>query len=469
MTAPHRKAPMFRRLFGAAAGALIACAVHAADRPHIVIVLADDLGWRDTGFHGAQVKTPNLDRLAAGGAVLNALYVQTYSSQTRAALLTGRYPMRYGLQTFSIARTAGYGLPKEERTVAQSLRDKGYRTAFVGDWRLGHAQPDLWPTRRGFDQFYGSLAGAVESVIRKGAKTDWRRGEKPAADAGYVTDLVANEAVAVIRRHDVSAPLFLVAAFNAPAHYEEVPRDLREGLKAVEDDTRRSYLAAVAGFDRALGTIAAELERRQMTGDTLLLLLSDNGGAVPLRFPTGDADVRRPAADNGMFREGRGSLYEGGVRGVALASWPGRLAPGTVVTESLHVTDLAATVLALGGGEPDAQRPLDGADVWPVLAQRKKTPHRELLLHMDEFRGAIRIGEWKLIVHAAMPAKTELYDIANDPEEAENAAGTYPDRVKALQERLDAFAYDMAPSLYLDALGTAASPALWRANPPRRD
>ena len=333
------------------AAALAACSVHAAERPNIVIVIADDLGWRDVGFHGAQVKTPNLDRLASGGAGLNAMYVQPYSSQTRAALLTGRYPMRYGLQSLSIGRNAAYGLPKEERTVAQALHEKGYRTAFVGDWRLGHAQPEFWPTRRGFETFYGSLAGSSESVVRKGAKTDWRRGEKPAVDAGYVTDLVAAETVAVIRKHDTSAPLFVVASFNAPAHYEDVPRELRESLKTVEDDTRRSYLAAVAGFDRALGAILAELERRQMSGSTLVVVLSDNGGAVPLRFATGDADVRRPAADNGTYREGKGSLYEGGVRAVAVASWPGRIPPGTVVTEPLHATDLGATVMALGDGQ----------------------------------------------------------------------------------------------------------------------
>ena len=469
MTAPRRYSTAIRRLLGALAAALAACSVHAAERPNIVIVIADDLGWRDVGFHGAQVKTPNLDRLASGGAVLNAMYVQPYSSQTRAALLTGRYPMRYGLQSLSIGRNAAYGLPKEERTVAQALHEKGYRTAFVGDWRLGHAQPEFWPTRRGFETFYGSLAGSSESVVRKGAKADWRRGEKPAVDAGYVTDLVAAETVAVIRKHDTSAPLFVVASFNAPAHYEDVPRELRESLKTVEDDTRRSYLAAVAGFDRALGAILAELERRQMSGSTLVVVLSDNGGAVPLRFATGDADVRRPAADNGNHREGKGSLYEGGVRAVAVASWPGRIPAGTVVTESLHATDLGATIMALGDGQPDAQRPLDGMDVWPVIAQRKQTPHKELLLHVDDFQGAIRIGEWKLIVRAALPSRTELYDIANDPEEAENAVATYPDRAKAMLDRLNAFAYDMAPSLYFEALGAAASPALWRANPPRRD
>ncbi len=439
-----------------------------AERPNIVYLLADDLGGHDVGFRGGAIRTPHLDRLAASGAILNAFYVQPHSSQTRAALLTGRYPMRYGLQTLSITRASGYGLPTEERTLAQSLKDKGYRTAFVGEWLLGHAKPEYWPTRRGFDSFYGSLSGTAESMLRKGGKTDWRRGERAVNDAGYVTELLGAEAVALVQRHDTAAPLFLVVAFNAPARYADVPKAALDSYRDVADDTRRHYSAAVTGVDAAIGEIVAALEKRKMLDDTLIVFHSDNGGAVPTRFATGDGDVRNPAADNGVFREGLGSLYEGGVRVAALAHWPGRIAPKTVVTDSLHVTDLHATLLHLAGAAVDAERRPDGVDVWPAIVERQRTPRKELLLNVEDFHGAIRVGEWKLIVHAALPARIELFDIANDPQEAENQAASYPDRVQDLLGRLNAYAYDMAPSLYLDALAPAASPAVWRANPPKR-
>jgi arylsulfatase A-like enzyme len=449
---------------------LLACAAlaAAADKPHVVYLMADDLGWRDVGFHGGEAKTPSLDRLAEGGAALNAFYVQPYSSQTRAAALTGRYPMRYGLQTLTITRASAYGLPPDERTLAQQLKEAGYRTAFVGDWLLGHAKPEYWPTRRGFDSFYGSLAGTPSGLLRKGGKPDWRRGERPVPESGYVTDLLAREAVALIRKHDAGAPLFLMVAFNAPARYAEAPPAALEAYRQVGDDTRRSYLASVSQLDAAVGAIVAALEERHLLERTLIVFHSDNGGAVPTRYTTGDGDVRRPAADNGVFREGRGSLYEGGVRAAALMHWSGQIAPKTVLTAPLHVTDVHATLLGLAGVAPHPKRKLDGIDLWPAVAQARRSERREVLLNVDEFHGAIRVGEWKLIVHAALPAQTQLFDIANDPEEAENKAATYPDRVRELLERLNAHAYEMTPSLYLEALSPAASPAAWLVNPPSR-
>ena len=467
------------RIAGSAAAAARVCAAVllalattiasalAADRPHIVYLLADDLGSHDPGFRGGSLRTPNLDRLAASGAVLNAFYVQPYSSQTRAALLTGRYPMRYGLQTLSITHANGYGLPTEERTLAQALKASGYRTAFVGEWLLGHTKAEYWPTRRGFDQFYGSLAGTGDSLLRKGTKSDWRRGERAVSEAGYVTQLLGAEAIRVIQQHDSAAPLFLVVSFNAPSRYQDVAPAALAAYPELTDDTRRHYAAAVSALDATMGEIVAALDRRKMLGDTLLVFHSDNGGAIPMRFATGDGDVRNPAADNGL-REGKGSLYEGGVRVPAILHWPGHIAAKSVVTDSLHVTDLHATLLRLAGGQPDANRPLDGIDAWPVIAERQRPARKDVLLNADDFAAAIRAGEWKLIVHAALPAKIELYDIANDPQEAENQAATYPDRVQDLLGRLNTYAYDMAPSLYLDALAPAASPAAWRANPPRR-
>jgi arylsulfatase A-like enzyme len=448
--------------------ALAAGSLHAEERPHIVYILADDLGWADVGFHGSKLRTPNLDRLAAEGAALNAFYVQPYSSQTRAALLTGRYPMRYGLQTLSIVPSSRYGLPSEERTLALALKDNGYRTAFVGNWLLGHAKPEFWPSRHGFDSFYGSLSGQVEPVLRKAAKADWRRDERPLKEDGYVTDLLARESASIVSRHDPAVPLLLVVSFNTPAQYYGAPKALLDSYRDIADDARRSYAAAVTALDGAVGQIVAALEKRQMLANTLIVFHSDNGGAVPMRFPTGETDIQQPAADNGVFREGQTSLYEGGVRVAALASWPGRIAPKTIVTEPLHVTDLYPTLLKLADATIDQPKKLDGVDVWPVIARAQRTTRKDMLLNVDDFQGAIRIGEWKLIVHAALPGKVELFDIANDPEEAENKATTYPDRVKELLGRLNDYAYDMAPSRYLEEISAGGRPLFWRANAPKR-
>jgi arylsulfatase A-like enzyme len=452
--------------------ALSAAGIACADpHPNIVYILADDLGWKDVGFHGGSIRTPNLDRLAAGGAVLNALYAQPYSTQTRAALMTGRYPMRYGLQTLSIMPSSRFGLPEEERTLGQALKEAGYSTAFIGKWQLGHARPELWPTRRGFDYFYGTLSGQVDAARKKSAKADWRRNEQPLREDGYVTTLLAKDAVRLIERHDGARPLLLLLSFTAPAAPYGAPKEFMEQYRELSDPAQRNYAAAVAALDHAVGEVFAALERHQMLGNTLIVFHSDNGGALPTKYPTGDGDVQDFAADNGIYREGRGSLYEGGVRVVALLFWDGKIKPKTTVLPLLHVTDMYATILKLAGASLEQSKKLDGMDVWPVIAEGQLSPRKQVLINVEDFGGALRIGEWKLIVYAALPGKVELFNIANDPDEAENVAGRYPERVKEMTAVLAEYAYDMAPSKYLEELAATVSsrmPLVWRHNPVRR-
>lgn len=445
----------------AAGLALLLCAVatQADDRPNIVYILADDLGWKDLGFRGGNIRTPNLDRLAAGGAVLNAFYAQPFSTQTRAALMTGRYPMRYGLQTGSILPATRYGLPEEERTLGQALKEAGYRTAFIGKWQLGHVRPELWPTRRGFDYFYGTLSGQVGFALKKTDKADWRRNEQALKEEGYVTALLAKDAARLIERQEASHPLLLVLSFTAPGTSYGAPREIVEQVRDVADPAQRSYAAAVTVLDQAVGEVLAALERRGMLDNTLVVFHSDNGGAVPTKYPTGDGDVQDFAADNGVFRDGKGSLYEGGVRVTALASWRGRIKPKTTVTDVVHVTDMYATILHLAGASLEQPKKLDGLDLWPVLADAQRSPRKE----------ERRVG--KLVVYAALPSRVELFDVSNDPEEADNVAATYPDRVKDMMTKLTSYAYDMMPSKYLEELSAAEGgrlQSLWRYNPVRR-
>lgn len=432
--------------------------VFAADKPNIVYLIADDLGNKDTGFQGGQISTPNLDKLAATGVTLKNFYVQPFSSQTRAALLTGRYPMRYGLQTMSILPSSKFGLPVEERTLAQGLREAGYRTAFIGKWQLGHARPDFWPTNRGFDYFYGTLSDEVHDRVGKNSGGDWRRNEKPVKDDGLVTQLLARDAVNQINKQDAGRPLFLVVAFNAP------------GADA-SAETGRGYGAGVAALDEAIGQLLKALEQKAMLGNTLIVFHSDNGGAIPTKFPTGDNDVKKNGANNGIYRGGMGSLYEGGVRVAALAVWPERIREKTVVTRLLHVTDMYPTLLNVAGAKIDQPKKLDGVDAWATLAEGGLSQREDILLNVEPFRGAIRAGEWKLIARTTMPSKLELFNIANDPEESQNQAEAYPDRVKTLLKQLNDFAYEMATPMYLEEIGHAKSvqtPVYWGDNPVRR-
>lgn len=209
--------PRLAPLFAAATLAFAAALPAAAPRPNIIIFLADDLGWSDVGWHGGDIATPHLDRLAAAGAKLEQFYVLPVCSPTRAALLTGRYPIRHGLQLSVVRPWAQYGLPLEERTLPQALREAGYTTAISGKWHLGHFRPEYQPTRRGFDTQYGHYNGQIDyfTHARDGGH-DWHRNDRESRDAGYSTTLIGNEAVRVVEQADPRKPFFLYVPFNAP-------------------------------------------------------------------------------------------------------------------------------------------------------------------------------------------------------------------------------------------------------------
>ena len=446
----------------------------AADAPHIVYIVADDLGWKDVGFHGGEANTPNLDALADSGARLERFYTLPNSTPTLAAVMTGRYPMRYGLQMLSILPWSTYGLPLDERLLPQALKMAGYRTAAFGQWRLGHSTRDLLPTHRGFDYFYGSH-NAVHDHYRKTDQTgkrDWYRGEKRIRERGYATTLIAREAAAFIDRHNSDRPLFMFISLPAPASPLQAPEQYLSRYGEVEEAERRAYYAMISAMDDAVGKIVSALDGKSMRENTLIVFHSDNGGAVKNKFPTGDGDVSQQVSSNGPFRNGRGSLYEGAVRVVALASWPGRIEPG-VVSERIHVTDLYPTLLMRAGAPLDAAnqvKPIDGIDMWKVIAENELSKRDEVLINVDEFRGAVMLGNWKLIAYAALPSRIEMYNVANDPSEEDDLASREPERAQQLLNRLNDFAWEMQPSKYLDDLAgarTVETPVFWGENPQR--
>ncbi len=427
-----------------------ATAQAAVQKPNILFLLIDDLGTTDVGFNGGDIKTPNIDALAKSGAKLSTFYVQPVCSPTRAALMTGRYPMRYGLQVGVVRPWAQYGLPLEERTLAQALHAAGYFTALIGKWHLGHFERDYLPTRRGFDHQYGHYNGALDyfTHIRDGG-FDWHRNDKVNRDEGYTTTLLGNEAVRLIETHDAKKkPLFLTLAFNAPhTPLQALPEHLQQ-VAHIKDKTRRTYSAMVHAVDEQIGRIVAALEKAGMLENTLIIFSSDNGG------PLGQG------ATNGRLRSGKGSLYEGGVRAAAFATWPGRIKGESDIAEPIHMVDWYPTLIARGGGTLQQKLPIDGKDIWDVLTKGAKSPHEDILFNVTPRGGALRQATWKLVLNgdnnddpdgnAKKKAKkgtrlVELFNLASDPYEKTNLAEREPERVRRLRERLEAYAAEAVP------------------------
>lgn len=407
-----------------------------ATRPNIVFILADDLGYGDVGYHESEIRTPHLDALASGGARLEQFYVQPVCSPTRAALLTGRYPIRHGLQVGVIRPWHEYGLPVDERTLAQALREAGYFTAISGKWHLGLMRPDLLPTQRGFDHQYGHYCGAIDYYKhQRDGGHDWHRNDKAVYEEGYSTDLLADEAVRLIEGHDAARPLFLYVPFNAVHSPLQAPQSYIDQYAHIKDQKRRVYAAMTSAMDDAIGRIVAAVDRRGLRERTLIVFSSDNGGPLNL------------GATNGPYRAGKGSLYEGGVRVTALANWPGRIKPGTVVDEPLHAVDWYPTLLKLAGASPQQSRPLDGYDIWGVITAGQPSPHTEILHNVNDAEGAIRRGDWKLVVHRR-PGKpqVELFNIRTDPYEKQNVADSHPEVVTQLEAALERYAGEALPS-----------------------
>jgi arylsulfatase A-like enzyme len=343
----------------------------ALPRPHIVYIVADDLGWKDVGFHGADIKTPNIDKLAEGGARLEQFYVQPMCTPTRAALMTGRYPFLYGLQTLVIPTPSKYGLPTDERLLPQALKEAGYKTVMAGKWHLGHADRKFWPRQRGFDYHYGSMVGEVDYYTHSSANIrDWYRNDQPVDEKGYVTQLWGADAAAQINAHDPQSPLFLYLAFTAPHSPYQAPAEYLDKYRNIEDPTRRAYAAMITCMDDEIGKLVSALEKKKMRENTLIVFMSDNGGNQTALL-AGDADVSKLKlpADNGPYRGGKGTLYEGGTRVAALANWPGHIKPGEV-KGMMHVVDMFPTLAGLAGAKLTGGKPLDGLDVWPTVSEQ---------------------------------------------------------------------------------------------------
>ncbi len=409
----------------------------APQHPHIVFILADDLSFKSVGYNGGEISTPTIDNLASSGAKLTNYYSLHLSTPARAALMTGRYPMRYGLQTAVLFPDEKGGLPLDERTLAQALKETGYKTYLVGKWQLGHSDKAFWPTRRGFDYAYGCLQGEIDYYKKtQNGILDWWRNEKVVSEPGYVTALLGKDAGRIISQHDVKQPMFLYLALTAPHTPYQVPQTYLDRYQQIQDPAKRAYAAMVTALDDAVADVVTALAMKGIKDDTLIVFASDNGGVLP-------------AADNSPYRGSKGSLYEGALRTAAFAVWPGKIKSGTLIGERTHVTDWYPTLVKVAGGKLEQPKAIDGFDLWPALGENKPIGRKELLVNAEQFRGAVIKDDWKLIEIAGMPSRIMLFNLKDDPSEKSDQASANPEKVKELNSLLGKYLKEQVMAQWL--------------------
>ena len=421
-----------RRMMHAAclvAGLCLSMGLSAQVRPNIVVIFADDLGWGDVGFHGGEIRTPQIDALASSGARLQRYYAYPLCNPTRAAFLTGRSPLRMGIE-----RPGDPGLPTSERTLAEALRESGYTTWICGKWHLGHRHVRQFPNARGFDHAYGCLGAGIDSMshLSGGGALDWNRNGKSVREEGHATDLIAKEAISKLEAHDRKQPFFLFLAFNAPHTPLAARDDLLESYAHIEDEARRLYAATVTQLDEAIGRVVAKLDALGLREDTIVVWASDNGGT-------------RRCADNTPLRGNKSQVFEGGVRVPAIVSWPGRIRAGAVCMQRTQVIDWMPTLLAISDSllvtkqasrEPrSARRALDGRNVGPVLLGKARPFARDFAITLGAQRAYFR-GRFKLVDDGRAQY---LYDLDTDPRETRDLASERPGLVATLDDALARF------------------------------
>lgn len=434
--------------FGGSAGAA------EPQKPNVVFILADDLGWTDLGCQGSKYyKTPNIDKLAASGLRFTNGYTCGPNCQpTRAALLSGQYGPRTGVYTVGGIDRFNWQsrplrpvdnvqkLPLDRKTVADVMRAAGYRTAMFGKWHVGQDEAHH-PAKRGFDEAIVSMGKHFDFVTQP--KVEYPKG-------AYLADFLTDQAVGFIKQNK-DKPFFLyLPHFGVHAPHEAKP-DLIAKFKdqpAAGGHQNPTYAAMIASVDESVGRVLAALDELKLSENTVVIFSSDNGGVggyVREGIKKG-GDV----TDNAPLRSGKGSLYEGGVRVPWIVRWPGKVAPGTTDTPIISV-DLLPTLLELSGGKAPEKQPLDGVSmVGCFTSGGKQAPARDLFWHFPGYlgagpgmwrttpAGAVRSGDWKLIEFFETGAK-ELYDLRADESQKTNLAEKHPDKVKELHEKLVAW------------------------------
>ncbi len=408
-----------------------------------MVILNDDLGWGDVGYHGSDIQTPTIDGLARRGVELNRYYTYSICSPTRAALMSGHSSLETGVDG-PIA--SAESLPAQLKLLPQHLKDLGYQTTMIGKWHLGKAKADYMPFNRGFEYYYGFLGGFIDHYTHTDVtgKLDWQRNGQPVTEAGHSTDLMTEDAVRQIKGRDKTKPLFMYLAYDAPHTPLQAPDDYVARNAHIADPGRRVYAAMVQHMDAQLARVLATLDDEGMAQDTLVVWASDNG---PLNGGSGSS---------GGLRGSKGTAFEGGQRVPAVAYWPGHLQGGRKLDTVVTVLDWFPTLIRLAAGTVPVDPLLVGRDVMPTLRGAEQAPGAEMVLgnHLVRAKGYAESAyrfPWKLVrlpvltpasgASAPQPtgARTELlFNVVTDPQEASNVAAAHPDIVQRLRADLDA-------------------------------
>jgi len=279
---------------------------------------------------------------------------------------------------------------------------------------------------------------------------DWFRDNEPVREEGYSTILLGNDAVKLIGEHDAATPLYLYLTFNAPHTPYQAPKEYLDRYPGIADPSRRAYAAMITAMDDQIARVLDALDKKHMRDNTLVVFHSDNGGVRDAMF-AGELDMSKVVIpnDNGPYRNGKGSLYEGGTRVVALLQWPGHVDAGVQNDQIAHAVDMYPTLAGLAGASLSKCKPLDGVDVWPTLSRGKPSPRTEVVYNVEPLRAGIRQGNWKLVWRTPLPSALELYDVVNDPYEKADVAAEHPDTVIALQRRANELAAVMVKPLLM--------------------
>ncbi len=414
-----------------------------SSKPNIVIMIADDAGWRDVGYHESEIKTPHLDKFIHEGIELNHFYVYPTCSPTRASLLAGRPPSRWGILS-PIGGRSKLALSHESPTIADLLRGAGYRTALAGKWHLG-LRPEVGPLKYGFDSTYGYLHGQIDQYTHhyKNGDESWHRDDHFITEKGHATDLIRNEAIRVINEWgDGEKPFFLYVAWSVPHYPLQEPAKWVDPYKdSIQNESRRIFAASVTHMDDAVGQILDAIKKKGIAKETLVIFISDNGaqknwtshGEYNDRFGPYDH-----LGDNRPLRDWKESVYEGAIRVPAMLQWQGKLTPGKV-DESIIVYDILPTIAHLVDVQTTPEMKYEGKNVWPAIAGTGNIAERVLYWRTNH-QMAVRKGDWKLVHSGTNPHEgiDELYNIAKDPDERADLAQKNPAKIQELKNALAA-------------------------------
>ena len=420
----------------------------SADRPNIVIILTDDLGWGDVSYHGGFIPTPNIDQLAEDGVELNRFYANPVCSPTRASLLTGLHIFNHGVvRPFMNPAAEQTGMPPELKIMPQYFKEAGYQTALSGKWHLGMAKEEFWPTNRGFDTSYGHMSGGIGYFDHTAAgRLDWHRNGKSLVEEGYSTELIANEAINIIQNKDKDRPLFLYVAFNAPHTPIEAPLKNIKSFAYLDDKKDQVYAANVNALDFEIGKILNAIEEEGILNETIILFFSDNG-------PVFDIDpIVKVIAPNLINAKGstaslkgsKTSALEGGIRVPAVIWWKGVIEKSKS-DQFFFVQDILPTLLSASGISISNNTKFDGKDKWINLTTNTIIPPENAFIgsRVISDERALFNDEWKL--YSSKPqlipvsASYKLFNIIKDPYEKNDLSEVESEVFKKMKKTITSY------------------------------